>query len=101
MDFSIEWPDDFANYEWEVTAKGWFTLKMIVSDRRYCLNVYDPARLGQEIQSDLKRGKPFFEPNLVVVESVTRAAIEQAVHELVRSGRAADLIEESTESKAR
>ncbi|CCE02264.1 hypothetical protein [Bradyrhizobium sp. STM 3809] len=100
MDFSIEWPADFADYEWEVTAKGWLTLTITVSDQRYRLNVYDPARVGQEIQSDLERGRPFFEPNLVIVKSVTRVAIEQAVHELVRSGRAAELIEERMGSKA-
>ncbi|MGJ5175198.1 hypothetical protein ACQR16_10505 [Bradyrhizobium oligotrophicum] len=101
MDVSIEIPDDFADYEWEVTAKGWLTIAMIVSGRRYLLNFYDPVRLSQEIQSDLERGHPFLKPNLVVVETVTRTAIERAVHELVQSGRVAEMIEERPSAKAR
>jgi hypothetical protein len=99
MKFSIEIPDDFADYEWEVSAKGYITIAMIVSARRYRLSFYDPVRLSQEIRSDLERDHPFFEPNLIVVESVTRAAIERAVHELVRSGRAAEMIEERPSAK--
>ncbi|MGC2779977.1 MAG: hypothetical protein WA418_30495 [Bradyrhizobium sp.] len=101
MDVSIEIPDDFADYEGEVTAKGYLTIAMIVSGRRYRLNLYDRVRLSQEIQTDLEREYAFFEPNLVVVESVTRAAIERAVQELVRSGRAVEMIEERPSSKAR
>jgi hypothetical protein len=48
---------------------------MTVSGRDYRLSFYDPVRLGQEIQSEFERGSIFFEPNLVVVKSVTDVAI--------------------------
>ncbi|TWB96104.1 hypothetical protein FBZ93_108146 [Bradyrhizobium macuxiense] len=86
-DFSLELPADFADYEWEVEAKGWFSQASInASGKRYRLNIYDAARLGQEIEDELQRGGIFFEPNLVVVKSVTRANIEHAAAQLARSG---------------
>lgn len=93
--FSLELPADFADYELEVTAKGWFAgARITVSENRYCLNFYDAVRLGQELESELERGSVFFEPNLVVVRSVTRSDMERAVELLVQSGRVASLMPE-------
>lgn len=95
VDFSFELPADFADYEWEVTAKGYFPdVRMTVSGKHYRLNFYDTIRLGQEVQSELERGRMFFVPNLVIVRSVTRADMEGAVQELVSSGYAASLAED-------
>ena len=93
MAYTFTLPSDFAEYEWEVTAKGCFSeAQLAVSGVRYSLNFYDAVRLGQEIDSDLDNGAMFFEPNLVVVRSVTRVNMERAVERLVQSGRTASLI---------
>ena len=85
-DFSFVLPADFADREWEVEAKGWFPgAVMIVSGKYYQLIFYDPVRLGQEIASQLERGSIFFEPNLVVVKSVTGPNMEQAARQLAES----------------
>ncbi len=86
--FSFVLPADFAEYEWEAEAKGWFSgATMIISGKRYQLNFYDPVRLSQEIESELERGDVFFEPNLVVVKSVTGSSMAQAARQLVESDR--------------
>lgn len=86
-------PSDFADYEWEVTAKGWFSeVRITIDGKRYRLNFYDAVRLGQEIESALDCGGIFFEPNLVIVRSVTRVDMERAVEQLVQSGQIGSLM---------
>ncbi|MEH2531400.1 hypothetical protein V1277_002221 [Bradyrhizobium sp. AZCC 1588] len=93
--FSFDLPVDFADYEWEVETKGWFSeARIIISGKRYRLSFYDPARLGQEIEDELQRDGAFFEPNLVIVQSVTRANMERAAVLLAQSSRVAGLVEE-------
>lgn len=94
-DFSLELPADFADYEWEVEAKGWFSQPRInASRKRYLLNFYDPARLARAINDELERGRVFFEPNLVIVQSITRTSMEQAVALLMESGELTNMVEE-------
>ncbi|SEK81452.1 hypothetical protein SAMN05216359_103187 [Roseateles sp. YR242] len=89
---SLTLPSDFADYEWEVAAKGWFSEALItVAEKQYRLNFYDSTRLGQEIESELENGRVFFEPNLVIVRSVTRAEMERAAEQLAQSGLVASL----------
>jgi hypothetical protein len=84
--FSFVLPTDFADHEWEVEAKGWFSgATMVLSGKHYRLNFYDVVRLSQEIESELDRGSIFFEPNLVVVKSVTGSHMEQAARQLAES----------------
>lgn len=86
--FSFVLPEDFADYKWQAEVKGWFSgVTMIVSGKRYRLNFYDPVRLAQEIESELERGDIFFEPNLVVVKSVTGSNMERAARQLAESDR--------------
>ena len=93
--FLFALPADFADYEWEVAAKGCFSeARITVSEKRYRLNFYDAARLAQEIESEHMRGGMFFEPNLVIIRSVTRSDMEQAAQQLVQTGRMASLAEE-------
>lgn len=93
--FSFALPSDFADYEWEVTAKGCFSeARISVAGKQYRLNFYDPVRLGQEIESELERGGVFFEPNLVIVRSVTRVDMQRAAEQLVQSDQLALLISE-------
>ena len=85
-EFSFVLPADFADYEWQAEAKGWFSeATLIVSGKRYRLNFYDPARLSQEIEDELERDGWFFEPNLVLVKSVTRSHMQRAAEQLAKS----------------
>ncbi len=91
--YSLMLPPDFSNYEWEVTAKGCYSEGWLaVAGKRYRLNFYDAVRLGQEIESELENGGALFEPNLVIVRSVTKAEIEMAVKKIVQSGLVASLV---------
>lgn len=93
--FSFVLPADFADYEWEVEAKGWFSqATLIVAGRRYRLNFYDPVRLSQTIEDHLERDGSFFEPNLVVVKSVTGSHMERAAERLAQSVLVKDLVAE-------
>jgi hypothetical protein len=95
LSFSFDLPADFADYEWEVTAKGcFFEARLTVCGKHYRPSFYDVLRLGQEIESDLERGDAFFAPNLVIVRSVTRSDMERAVEQLVQSGQVASLTPE-------
>jgi hypothetical protein len=93
--FSFALLADFADYEWEVAAKGCFLgARITISGTCYRLNFYDAVRLRQEIESELEGSGVFFEPNLVIVPSVTRADMERAVEQLVQSGQVASLTPE-------
>jgi hypothetical protein len=85
--YSLVFPEGFDDYAWEVEAKGWCSVaKLSFAGKNYALNFYEPTRLGQEVESELERGSPFFEPNLIVVQSVTRRNMEKAVESLIESG---------------
>jgi hypothetical protein len=93
--YTLTFPDDFDDYEWEVKSKGWFgdaKLKLLGKECR--LNFYDPVRLGQEIESELHCRTAFFEHNLIVIQSVTRSDMKSAVEILVQSGEAGLLVPE-------
>jgi hypothetical protein len=90
--FVLEFPPWFEDHDWEVVAKGWFAgVVAVIEGRRYTLTVYDPVRLAQDVEEELKLGRVFLEPNLVVVASVTRENIAAAVQEIVDGGRVGDL----------
>jgi hypothetical protein len=94
-DFSFVLPADFDGYAWEVQAKGCFgEALMIVAGKRYRLNFYDPARLSQEIESELQRGVVFAEQNLVIVRSVTKSHMQEAAEMLAQLGQADILVPE-------
>ena len=94
-DYSLIFPAEFDDYASEVESKGWFSdVRLNFRGRRYGLTFYDPVRLGQEIEGEHQRGDVFFEPNLVVVRSVTRQNMEKAVEILIQSGRVNSLIAE-------
>jgi len=95
--FSLELPADFENYAREVEAKGWFSeARIITAERRYKISFYDLARLTQQIEGEFERGQIFFEPNLVIVQSITPACMERAAAELVQSGQVISLVAEQS-----
>jgi hypothetical protein len=49
--FSFDLPEDFADYTWEVEAKGWFAgARLTISGKEYQLIFYEPVRLAQTIE---------------------------------------------------
>ena len=53
--YSFALPLDFADYEWEVTAKGCFSeARVIVAGKQYRLNFYDAVRLGERSKASLR-----------------------------------------------
>ena len=92
---ALVFPEDFDDYGWEVEAKGWFEGAILsASGKRYRLHFFGPGRLRQEIEDELRERGVFFEPNLVVVSSVTRANMERAAEFLTQSGQIDSLIAE-------
>lgn len=69
-------PDDFDDMAWEYEAKGClFGVVLRVAENSYSLSFYDPTRLKQDIDVLLRERGLFFEPNMIVVPSITKVAI--------------------------
>ena len=86
-------PQNFDEYAWEVESKGWFSgARIRFEGKDYILTFYDAVRLVQEIEAEFLRGGVFFEPNLVVVKSLTRQNMEAAIDFLIRSGGVKSLV---------
>ena len=90
---SLWLPDDFDSYAWEVESKGcFFEAILFVNNQTYQISFYDPIRLIQEIKDDIDCTGVFFERNLVVVRSVTRTNMQEAVDMLINSSRHSYLV---------
>jgi hypothetical protein len=95
IDYSIIFPEGFDDYASEVQSKGWFSdVRLVFLGKRYRITFYDAVRLGQEIQEEIQRGGIFFEPNLVVVESIGRQSIENAIQLLIETEKVSSLVSE-------
>ncbi|MER7213094.1 hypothetical protein ABT340_39030 [Streptosporangium sp. NPDC000239] len=82
--FTMRWPDHFDEYAPVIEAKGWFGDVLVEwNGRIYRPVFYEPVRLAQEISDELARGSAFREPNLIVIDQVTRAHMEAAITALV------------------
>jgi hypothetical protein len=85
---AVEFPEGFNDFAWEAESKGWLQGAIaVIAGRRYRVMFYDPTRLAQDIDGALKESAVFFEPNLLVVPSVTRAHMEAAIEVIARTGR--------------
>ena len=84
--FSLNLPADFADFEWELEAKGWFEASITALGRKYRLHFYDPTRLQQTVEDELPARGMFFEPNVVIVTLVNKANMERAVQSLIEAG---------------
>jgi hypothetical protein len=94
-DYSIVFPEGFDDYAREVQSKGWFAdVRLAFLGTKYRIAFYDPVRLGQEVQDRIQRGSIFFEPNLVVVQSINRQSMENAIQLLIETERANSLVPE-------
>lgn len=87
-------PDDFDEYAWEVESKGVFwDVRVRYGGREYPVTFYEPERLAQDAAEELDEGKPFFEPNIIVVRKVSKDAMIAAVAELAKDDRILNLKE--------
>src|SRR5690349_18485856 len=78
-DYLLTFAERFDDDAWEIEAKGWYPgATLTCSGKTYRLIFYDPFRLAQEIEDELRNGCVFFEPNLVIVPSVTRQCMQEA-----------------------
>lgn len=89
-EYTLQFPQGYDTDSEIWKAKGYTVVEVEVSGpliARYSLMVYDPVRLAQDIESELTQVGPIFaEPNVVVVPTVGRDEIEQAVEVLARRG---------------
>lgn len=72
--------------EWEAKEKGWLDgVEVRLADGKIQpLFFYDPVRLAQDLEAEIKRGRPCVaQPGMIVIPEVTREAILTAVEKLV------------------
>lgn len=85
--YELVLPEYFQDYAYEYEAKGWFShVRLHYMGRQFPLSFYDPIRLMQEIEGELRRSPVFTEPNLLVVASITEAAMREAVEYAIATG---------------
>jgi hypothetical protein len=77
--------DDFDDHAWEVEAKGWFAAHLKIDGILVPVTFYDPTRLAQEIRDALVEPGVFHEQHVIVVQRLTRQAMEEAVERLEAS----------------
>ncbi|MCU4425777.1 hypothetical protein [Acinetobacter sp. WU_MDCI_Abxb74] len=77
--------DDFSEYAWEIESKGCFEVDIKVFDKLYTFNFYDPIRLKQTIEDDLRSNQYFFCENLVVLPKVSLDNIEKFIENIINT----------------
>lgn len=90
----IIWPEGFdERAAFEITLKGWLSAQVELEDEdRYTVYFSDPVRLQQDLEENVKLGKPCLaEPGLIVLPEVTVEAIQGAVRFLWEQGFFANL----------
>lgn len=84
--YPIEW-NEFDHFE--RPAKGWLSDVVVTLDDGsiHSLNFYDPCRLQQEHDDQIRSGKfGVIEKGLMIVPSVTKENIERAVMQAIKEG---------------
>ena len=79
----------------EMTDRGYVSHVYVVTegDRYFPVFFYDPVRLGQDLDEEIKLGHPFIaELGMIVVPEVTREAMTKAVEALYADGYFAHLV---------
>jgi hypothetical protein len=86
IEYPIEW-DERDNLE--RPAKGWLDGVKVTkaNGKNYLLSFYDPTRLAQDLEEELKIGKAgIVEKGLIVIKEVTKENIEKAIAQADREG---------------
>jgi len=86
MNYVIEIPEDFEDYEWEIESKGFLNINVKLDDKIFNINFYDRVRLNQTIEDDMGSGGFFFEKNLVVLEKVNLKEVKMFLDSIEGTG---------------
>ena len=81
--YIINLSDDFCEYTWEIELKGGFEVDIQIFDKLYTFNFYDPIRLKQTIEDDLRSNQYFFYENMVVLPKVNLRNIEKFIENII------------------
>ena len=85
--YQIVFPDWYDQRgEWEAREKGWLKGVEIrfANGNARPLFFYDLTRLAQDLDAEIKQGRPYIaQPGMVVIPEVTREAILVAVDRIV------------------
>ncbi|MGH9753480.1 MAG: hypothetical protein ACREA2_11910 [Blastocatellia bacterium] len=90
----VIFPDGFdERAAFEITLKGWLSAQVELEDGdHYTVYFSDPFRLQQDLDENVKLGKPCFaEPGLIILPEVTIEAVQDAVRFLREQGFFANL----------
>lgn len=86
IEYPIEW-NERDNVE--RPAKGWLNDVKVIKDNGnvYMLSFYDPIRIAQDLDEEIKLGKSgIIEKGLIVVKEVTKENIEKAIKQANEEG---------------
>ncbi len=76
--------DDLVQFE--VESKGYlYGVKLQVDNFLYELVFYDCARLKQDAEEENKESFYFHEPNLIIIDRVTKKSIERAISKMIQN----------------
>lgn len=81
--YIIKIEKDFSDYAWEVESKGCFEVDIQIFDKLYTFNFYDPIRLKQAVEDDLRSNQYFFCENLVILPKVNLDNIEKFIENII------------------
>ena len=97
-DYKISFGDDEEYTRAYMESKGWLSvLQLTFEGKVYHLNFYDPVRLAQCIETEMKDHNPcFFEENLIVIKSITEKNIRGAIEAIIANGQVSNLISQET-----
>lgn len=84
--YPIKWTEQD---HFELEAKGWLSDVTVItnSGHKYSMCFYDPTRLAQDLEEEIKSGKSaIIEKGLVVVSKLTKKNIEAAIAQAESEG---------------
>jgi hypothetical protein len=70
----------------EAEAKGFLPATISDGEQEVAVVFYDPTRLAQDVRAEVEISQRFASPSIVVLPSITRAAVEAAAESLAASG---------------
>lgn len=86
METQLVLPEGFAEYAWEVEAKGVLMgASLSRGERLVGVTFYEPTRLAQDVEEDLNLDGLTTLTRVIVIKKVTLELIQQAVARLPTS----------------
>ena len=85
----ISFPEGFEErLELEMTARGYLSSVVVqLGEEQYRLFFYDPVRMQQDLEEEIKLGRSYLaEPNVVLLPEITTENIKKAILGLYQDG---------------